>query len=476
MIKWLNTRSLKWKLWAYFVCFAAGIMLVLWLLQIIFLSAFYEQMKLRQVAAIGNQIADLYGTEEFDDARNTLSYRNGVMIMVVDKAGRTIANSDMFGSDRQQHINAVELQILLDRTAESESGRVSFTMKAPHIPANTAAFGAELSAGGEPIYLLVTSPLAPVDATTQVLQTQLLIVTVISLLMGFVLAYFIARKLSRPITKITHAATELATGDYSVVFHGGGYAEIDELASALNHTTQELSKTDELRRDLVANVSHDLRTPLTIIKSYAEMIRDISGDTPHKRQEHLQVIIDESDRLNALVSDLLDLSRMEAGTIQLHPEPMDLSEAVSTILRRFHVLSESEGYTFHADCQPGAIICADQQRMEQVVYNLISNAVNYTGADRKVFVHVHAADGRVRFSVSDTGKGIPPEEIKHIWERYYKASQLGHRSAKGTGIGLAIVKSILLAHDAKFGVDSTVGKGSTFWFEMPLVADASDSQ
>lgn len=469
--KILDAKGLKFKLWTYFVLFAAGIMVVLWLLQIIFLNTFYQSMKLHQLESIGNRMVAAYGSDDFEETLFDTSYRNGLMIRIYDEAGNRISNADIFSDFRDPHnAGRDELYEMKERLAQSGSDRVAFINGSNRMGggAHVAVFAAQLcAADGSPIYLNISTPLAPVDATTQVLQNQLLIVTALSLLFGFILSYFIARRMSDPLTRLTHTAAQLATGDYGVEFEKGGYTEINELADALNYTTQELSKTNELRRDLVANVSHDLRTPLTIIKSYAEMIRDLSGNNPEKRAAHTQVIIDEADRLSALVSDLLDLSRMESGTAPMEPSVFDLSETTRRMVQRFDVLAEGEGFTFSVHCVPDAMVEADESRMEQVIYNLISNAVNYTGADKRVSVSVTSADGHVHFEVTDTGKGIPPEELGQIWERYYRAgSKTNRRGTKGTGIGLAIVKNILAVHHARYGVHSEVGHGSTFWFEL----------
>lgn len=480
--KWLNTKGLKFKLWSYFVLFSAVIMIVLWLLQIIFLGTFYQTMKLHQVEHIGSRIIAAFGSENFDETVFDISFRNGILVRLFDENGQYInSGGDIFSDFKQPRLSPEDVLLIRERINQSKNGRVSFTTdtndKNRHMRPQAAVFAARLlsQADGNTIYMYINAPLMPVDATTQVLQNQLIIVTALSLLFGFILSYFIARKMSSPLTRLTNSAKQLATGDYSVVFDEGGYAEIDELAAALNYTTKELSKTDALRRDLVANVSHDLRTPLTIIKSYAEMIRDLSGGNPEKRTLHTQVIIDESDRLSALVSDLLDLSKMEAGVLTLHPTRFDLSEAAARVMERFRVLSESEGYQFDLQCQSGAAVYADEQRIEQVIYNLLGNAVNYTGADKRITVRVAALPGGgARFAVTDTGSGISKEEIGQIWDRYYKASQTSRRTAKGTGIGLAIVKNILDAHHAQYGVESvtaqqatgTTPSGSTFWFVL----------
>ena len=216
----------------------------------------------------------------------------------------------------------------------------------------------------------------------------------------------------------------------------------------------------------MANVSHDLKTPLTIIKSYAEMIRDLSGENPKKRNEHTQVIIDETDRLTYLVGDILDLSKLESGTDSMKNEIFDLGSAALSVVDGFRIYEENEGFTFETDIDENSFVYADKRRISQVIYNLMNNAVNYTGDEKKVYVKVKKLSDKVRFEVKDTGEGIDESEIDKVWDRYYKSSKTHKRISKGTGIGLSIVKNILTEHGAKFGVTSEKKKGSTFWFEL----------
>lgn len=470
--KFLDFKGLKFKLWTYFLLFAAGIMVVLWLLQIIFINTYYESMKLRQVEKIGNHLVSQYEESElYQNFLEQISFRNGLMIRIVDENGEPILSNNVFSRenthDKNGRMNPYEFNMLRGRLQSNGEKTVCFVQNDEGMRMHMVVFGAVLrNDDGSKAYLLMNAPLAPIDATTQVLQNQLLIVTVLSLVFAFILAYFIANRLARPISKITKSAGTLAKGDYGVVFEHGDYTEVNQLAEVLNYTTQELSKTDELRRDLIANVSHDLRTPLTIIKSYAEMIRDLSGDNPVKRQAHTQVIIDESDRLSGLVSDMLDLSKLESGTLKLNITRFDMTRTVRDILNRFAVYQQSDGYIITSQCDDAAWVEADELKISQVIYNLIGNAVNYTGEDKTVHIAVETQNGKVRFSVADSGEGIPKEEMDRVWERYYKSSQRHKRAVVGTGIGLSIVKNILLLHKAEFGVDSKVHEGSTFWFSL----------
>ena len=290
--------------------------------------------------------------------------------------------------------------------------------------------------------------------------------TVLLLIIAAVVAFFVSRWIARPITSLTASAREFARGNYNVEFKEGGYQEISELSAALNHAESELAKTDRLRRELIANVSHDLRTPLTMIIGYGEVMKDIPGEnTP----ENAQVIIDETKRLSSLVNDMLDISKLESGVGGNEPAPFNVTEAVEASLTRFSKLCEHDGYIIDYIRSGDAYVMADEHRITQAVYNLVSNAITHTGQDKRVIVEQTAADGRVRISVSDSGEGVPADKLPLIWERYYKLDRVHKRAAEGSGLGLSIVRTIMDLNGGSYGVRSVEGKGSTFWIELPLM-------
>ena len=210
------------------------------------------------------------------------------------------------------------------------------------------------------------------------------------------------------------------------------------------------------------------------------MIRDLSGDNPEKRARHLKVIIDETDRLSSLVNDILDLSKLQAGVTEMNMTVFDLSERLSGVISRFDILKENDGIIIKLEAEDNIVINADITKLEQVVYNLINNAVTYTGDDNTVIVRLFRKEGGlIRFEVTDHGDGIAPEYLPYIWDRYYKVSERNktHKRAKmGSGIGLSIVKNVLEQHGFKYGADSEVGKGSTFWFEAPEYHEQPEPQ
>lgn len=318
---------------------------------------------------------------------------------------------------------------------------------------------------GNQYIVLINSLIAPVDATVSTIRKQLVYVSLIMLILAFLLAILIAKKVARPIIQINAKAKQLAVGDEAIVFEEKGYKEIAELSGTLSYASVELTKTEKLRRELIANVSHDLRTPLTLITGYAELMRDLpTENTP----ENVQVIVDEAKRLTQLVNDMLDLSKLQAGTSQLEKVTFNLTKQINELLLRYNTLTAQEGYTIDFIYDEEIWVNGDELKLSQVIYNLINNAINYTGSDKHVIVKQHVTNDQVRIEVIDTGEGISEEYLPYIWERYYKVDKTHKRATVGTGLGLSIVKTILDAHEAHYGVTSNIGEGSTFWFEIKL--------
>ncbi len=476
----VNWKGLKFKSWLYLMAFSVIILGVLWALQFLLMNAFYVNMKTNEVISIGERVVADYGQGDFTKLVHEYAFRNNVRIALYDESGKLAEGADGFGVPTIPDGGGISRggdfgiapQQLFERIqqafAESKADSVHFADAEGRKNMSQIVYAAKVvDAQGAQKYLCVICPVPPIDSTTSVLRTQFFIIAGILLVLALVMAQIIARKMSRPIVQLTRSAEQLARGDLTAHFEGEGYTEIYQLASTLNYATGELSKLDNYRREFVANVSHDLKTPLTIIKMYGEMLRDVSGDNPTKRAEHSQRIITEADWLTGMVSEILELSKLESGNAVLRREDVNLSRCTQDTLASFQVLCERDGYCFETDVEPEVVVKGDPAYLKRVVYNLVSNAVNYTGEDKKVFISLHNKDGQARVAVRDTGAGIPAEERDSIWERYYKSGKAHKRAVVGTGLGLSIVRQALQLHGARYGVDSVAGQGSTFWFELP---------
>lgn len=413
---------------------------------------------------LANQIALSYRQNEtmdgFLEKLETVSFENGICIELSNGSDHISYTSNF--NDRECIKGTYSLPYKEDFINSNQFIK-KYTLINPQFENKTLIYGLKLD---ESLYAFISTSLVPISSTISILQSQFIYVTILVLALSLIISYFISKKLAKPIEDITTSAKELAKGNYNTNFSTKtDIVELKELTNTLNTAKKELARTDELRRDLMANVSHDLKTPLTMIKAYAEMVRDLTYKNKAKREANLNTIIDEVDRLNALVNDILSLSVMESKMLTLNMETFNLTELINTIVRRYEIFSTTLEYQFIINTTDEVMVTADKQKIEQVIYNLINNAINYTGEDKKIYIHIQKRDG-VMVEITDTGKGIDPEEIHSIWDKYYKSKKNHQRNTIGTGLGLAIVKQILELHHFEYGVHSKKNKGTTFYFKI----------
>ncbi len=316
---------------------------------------------------------------------------------------------------------------------------------------------------GKAISFVFHAIISPVKATIATIKIQLYYVTIIMLVLSVALALIIARMVSRPIESLNKSAKVLAEGNYEVQFSCGGYKEINELSDTLNHAALELSKVEKLRRELMANISHDLRTPLALIYGYAEMMNDFPDEI---NTEQTKLIMDETQRLASLVNDILDVSSLESGAMELNATTYNFTESIGQCLDRLTKLVGKDGYGFIFEHEGNIFVRADKIKMTQVFYNLLVNAVHYSKNDLQIVIRQIPSAASVRIEVEDHGDGINEEDIPYIWDRYYKAGEKHKRAITGTGLGLSIVKKIIELHGGSYGVETKPGIGSIFWFQI----------
>ena len=465
--------------------FTGFIMLVLGVFQVGLLDTFYRSIRDRSMNVAARQIEQaLYREGDVENAIYDLAEDHSLCVLLYRVQGDVavaltsaeVSNDCIIHHTSGDYISNLYAQALQNGGVYHTT--VTMHMREQHItedenhrsdlrraPVSALMIKVVEGTDGYTYVILLDAELTPINATITTLTIQFFWIAALLFFGVLVLAYVLSRLISRPIVHMNQAAKRLAQGRYDAHFSGDGYKETRELAQTLNYAAAELSRVDGLQKELIANISHDLRTPLTMITGYSEVMRDIPGEnTP----ENVQVIIDEAEHLSALVNDLLDLSRVQSGARRALPEVFDLTETVRKTIARYDKLTHHEGYeiTFLAD--ENISVYADSGMILQVIYNLINNAINYCGEDRTVLVTQTRRESLVRISVTDHGEGIPPEQLNEIWDRYYKIDRVHRRAMVGTGLGLSIVKGILDQHGSDYGVESTPGQGSTFWFELPV--------
>jgi len=505
LLAFFDPGSLKLRLWGYFGLFAVILVAILWILQVVFVNFYYEGIKLRETQRIVSNIASQFERDEpISNIRSyvTSIYRqSGIFIQIEPVGGSPIViplvtfTSDSPPTDAAGNpieelpgerpgmfyptVYRGEIDNLKALLIESEEDSFSRQTLEPETERKTLEYAVFLETPAETqapdrLILYAFSPLYPQESTSQIFTDQLRYVTIIAVLLSVILGFYLARMITRPLEEIAERAEELASGNYGIEFPYTHYTEIMRLADTLSTTSSELAETRTMQRDIIANVSHDLKTPLTMIRSYAEMIRDLSGDRPEKRAEHLQVIMEETDRLSTMIAELLDISKLQSGLLSIKREDFSLCELIRSTIAAYSVFAEQDGYELTFACNDAGFIHADEMRIKQVLDNLISNALKYSGKNKRVEIRMTEVENYVRVEVTDYGVGISRRDLKHVWDRYYQSSA-HHSRTDSTGLGLSIVKEILLLHDAKFGAESILRKGSTFWFEIPaIVSEPSD--
>lgn len=473
---------IKWSLFAAFAGFSLVIAVFLLVLQVIFVPSFYKGImrlrNLRTAKYIAEEIDMRDADTEERDVKLASYAAKGQACLLLYRVEGTKA-SFVCGMHENSycalHTMSSETLTKLYAKAMRAGGhyQTEFSSPVAGTPPRLLTVYAGSNAAGENMVVLTDTAYALPDAVRSVSALQIGMATLFMLVLSLCISRMLARRVGGSIEALNRAAGHLADGGPLPERSALGYREISELADTLARTSDELSKVDRMQKELIANISHDLRTPLTMIVGYAEVMRDIPEEnTP----ENMQALIDETMRLSSLVNDLLEISRIQSGNAIMRKSVFSLGDTVEKTVERYRRLKEYEGFSFAFRQEGNTTVEADESKLLQVVCNLLNNAIHYSGTARQIDVSCTGHDGSVRLEVRDYGIGISEEELPHIWQRYYRVDKVHRRTVSGSGLGLSIVREILDMHKARYGVLSRLGEGSTFWFELPFSTAQNQSE
>ena len=296
------------------------------------------------------------------------------------------------------------------------------------------------------------------------LQNTLIIAAIIAAGLGIVIGVVISLTVSRPLARLAQAARAFAAHNWDQRVQVGGTEEVAEVSFAFNDMADAVQQAETLRRNLMADVAHELRTPLTVLQGNLRAMLD--GVYPMERSE-IATLYDETRLLNRLVDDLRELALAEAGQLKLNVHPIDLAPLIGSTVTNFMPVAEERRVTLEAKIDRVVEVRADSDRVGQVLRNLIANALWHTAPQGKITVQAQLTDRGARVTVIDTGEGIAPEDLPHVFDRFYRADKARPRHTGGSGLGLAIAKSLVEAQGGQIGVESELGRGSRFWFTLP---------
>ena len=494
MKRLFNLKQLKYSIWVYYIIYTLVMVVAFWIMQIVFLDSFYQKLRYNNLIECGNKIATKMNVEQADSTliddwvnlyveANEMGIYSYFVYYENDNLVVESPYSRFISSEQKPETNGpkgvknssifLDAKHALETESNSNKDYICDYFVGNDNKTQFCVYATEIVNPVGEFTLVLISSNQEASEVLSLIQYQLILVVIFALILSFFISLAVAGKISRPIQNMSETARRMAEGDTNVVFTGNSFEELNELADAMNITKEGLAKASSLQRDLLANVSHDLKTPLTMIKAYAEMIRDISGENKQKRDLHTNVIIEEADRLAMLVNDILNLSKLQNNTEVMEFTQVNLSELTERVIYRFENFMSEKGYHIESYIDDDLFTVCDEQKIEQVIYNLIGNSLNYTGSDKTVKVYLHRKEGEgiLLLEIFDSGKGISPEQITDIWERYYRFADTHQRPVKGTGLGLSIVKTILQNHRLKFGVISKKGIGSNFFVEFKEIND-----
>lgn len=449
-------KGIRFQTWLIFTLFASMILLFLWVLQVNLVAPYYRSSKINTVQEIADRVETmLYNDESLSSIEQTVR-DNALCLSIVDN-NSNYTNFNGIGSSCFITSSDFSFPKFYIDIVNSDSKDANFFIDNGE---EMIVYGRQISPHLGNFILLINARVTPESAGFALILNQFVILTIIVLIIATIASLIIARTYSEPFIALTNSARKLAEGNLDVYFDNthSMYNEVNDLADSLNYATNKLKKIDELRLDLIANVSHDIKTPLTMIMTYAEMISDFSKDDEALLMEHLKVIRSEADYLDRLVEDILELSVLQSGNLLLNLSDINLNDLITQTIAHFNV-----DIKFYYDAE--YIVHADDIKITQVLHNFITNAIKHSKA-KLIEVEIKRHKDKVRVSVIDNGQGIEEENLENIWERYYKIDKNFHRDISSSGLGLSISKGIIDAHNEIIGVNSKLNEGSEFFFEL----------
>ncbi len=341
------------------------------------------------------------------------------------------------------------------------------------------------------VYFVVRAPIQNITENAMIASRFYAYIAVAGTIIGSLIAYFVIKKLTQPILDISDVAEKVAHMDFTAKYKGNQNNEIGVLGDSINYMSEQLERTiielkaanlelqkdiekkeqiDEMRKEFLSNVSHELKTPIALIQGYAEGLKECVNDDPESNEWYCEVIMDEAAKMNNMVKKLLNLNQLEFGNNQLSIEHFDLSDLLDGVLNNFQYMFEQKKVKLIVNKPQKLFVWADEFMIEEVISNYVSNALNHVSGNRVITVDVEHIDGKAIVRVANTGAQIPEDALDKIWIKFYKVDKARTREYGGSGIGLSIVKAIMDSHDKSYGVYNNED-GVTFWFELDADAE-----
>ncbi|MEW9083191.1 sensor histidine kinase [Caldanaerobacter subterraneus] len=443
-------KGIRKKLFISYLSIGMVVLLLFWLTQVVFINRIYEYYKVNQLKSYSEQIVQ------------AINNNNEMLISeLIDKSNaRVIAITEndivIAGNNRGHGMRGLGIpEILLRPTNTTRVVKYEH----PFLHIEYLSIVRPFLYNGKPAILIMSLPMAAINDSVNLFKEVFWWIFALTIVSTLVVSNYMSKKFTRPIQILKNAAHEIASGNLNVKINYKEEDELGELAKSMNTMVKQLSITDKFRKDLIANISHDLKTPLGLIRGYSEMLLDYYGEDKEKREKYLNTVIKETERMSKLVDDVLQLSKLQSGMVEVKEETIDLEKLIFEILDIFEIQILEKNIEVRLENLKVKVV-ADREMIKRAIINIISNAIASMENGGTLSITAELQDKDVLIKISDTGCGIPEKDLEHIFDRFYK----GNKS--GTGLGLAIVKEILTLHQSDFGIRSKEGEGTTFYFTL----------
>ena len=471
----------------------AGTILLCWFINNTFLEDYYLRNKERAMLsayAVINKASneEAFDSESFDIEFQMICGRNNINIIILDAETKTLKTS----INDYQILSRQLLDYLFDQNMDPES-QVLFKednyemniIRDKRTQQEYVDMWGVLDNGN---LFLFRSPLESIRQSVAVANRFLAYVGVVSVLISALVIWLVSRKVTEPIMELTQISERMSRLDFDAKYTGNSKTEvallgrnINELSETLENTISELksannelqrdiekkNKIDEMRKEFLSNVSHELKTPIALIQGYAEGLKEGINDDAESREFYCEVIMDEASKMNNLVKKLLTLNQLEFGNDTVTMERFDVTALIKNYLQSVDILCKQKEIKVQMENTPAIHVWADEFMVEEVFGNYFTNAMNHVAGDKVIDVKLVTEDKKVRISVFNSGQPIPEESLPHIWEKFYKVDKARTRAYGGSGVGLSIVKAIMESMNQKFGAIN-YDNGVEFWFELEL--------
>ncbi|POZ54212.1 Sensor histidine kinase ResE [Lysinibacillus sphaericus] len=377
--------------------------------------------------------------------------RDNTDVVITDRAGKILATSSQH-LDIKAYLQKLGASVPYDgRVLENNWQDEKYIATVSPIQKQQKTIG----------YVFMFQNTDSIHALMERLNKHFLIVGLVSGLVTIVVIIVLSRKLARPLIEMKEATLKMSNGDFTVDLSTNGQDELSDLANAIQLLSDDLNHLREERKEFLSSIAHELRTPITFIKGYTDILykRDLSE---RDRQKYLRIIIEETNRLSRLIKELFDLAKMDENAFVINKECLHLDDFVASIEAKLRPAFHEKHIDLFVQCEAGLTLLADTIRLEQIILNLLNNALTYCSSGDSTFLQVERNNHCVSIIIKDTGKGIPQKDLPYIFERFYRVDKSRTRANGGLGLGLAIVKELVQAHGGEITVASEENKGTTF--------------